>query len=150
MGRKREPTAALAARGSWRADRPNEPAALPGVPDCPDWLQGESRDEWNRQVPDLSARKLMSVSYRASLAMFCEAWGTYVQCVKDVAEGGFVYITDKGNEVQRPVVGVMHTAFDRALKLGREFGFSPSSKAGIEVSTEEAPSGKLRFFKPAS
>lgn len=146
-GPKKTPTHILKVRGSWRGDtRPNEPEAAPGVPDCPGWLQGEAKAEWERQVPDLCTRKLMSKSYRAALVMFCEAWGTYVECLADIAKGGLVYITDKGNEVQRPVVGVMHKAFDRAMKMGQQFGFSPSAKAGIQVDEQEKPSGKSRFF----
>lgn len=150
MGRRgppKTPTETLKLRGSWLAKTRNgEPAAVPGVPDCPEWLTGEARSEWDRQVPDLSARQLMSKSYRVALAMFCEAWGTYVTSLADIAANGHTYITDKGNEVQRPVVGIMHKAFERAMKMGQQFGFSPSSKAGLQVDEKEKPSGKSRFF----
>ena len=151
-GPQKTPTADLAARGSWRAKaRSNEAIAVPGAPEKPVWLQGEAADEWDRQVLDLSPRKLLSKSYRASLAMFCEAWGTYVGAVIDISENGYVTVNKDGYESQRPIVAVMHKAFDRATKMGQQFGFSPSSKAGIEVEdTKEVASGKLRFFKPAS
>lgn len=151
-GPQKTPTAELEARGSWRAKaRGKEPVATEGVPDCPEWLTGEAKAEWDRQIVDLPQRKLMSKSYRAALAMYCEAWGTYVGALADIAANGHTYITDKGNEVQRPIVGIMHKAFERAMKMGQQFGFSPSSKAGLQVEQEqEAPSGKLRFFKPAS
>jgi P27 family predicted phage terminase small subunit len=147
-GPKKTPTETLKIRGSWRAKgRTNEPKPVAGVPECPSWLAGEAKAEWDRQVVDLDQRKLLAKSYRTALVMFCEAWGTYVEALADIRANGHTYITDKGNEVQRPIVGIMHKAFERAAKLGAQFGFSPSAAADLKVNeTQEKPSGKSRFF----
>ncbi len=79
--------------------------------------------------------------------MFCEAWGTYVGAVVDISENGYSTTNENGYESQRPMVAVMHKAFDRAMKMGQQFGFSPSSQTGINISgPKEKPSGKSRFF----
>lgn len=148
MGTKPTPTEVLKIRGSWRAKtRPNEPEPMHGIPDCPEWLTREARAEWDRQIVDLNARRLLAKSYRAALAMWCQAWGQYVEAVKDVEANGYSYTSDKGNEVQRPMVGVMHTAFANCLRLGQQFGFSPASQASIQtVEQTEKKNGKSRFF----
>jgi P27 family predicted phage terminase small subunit len=146
-GPKKTPTNILQLRGSWRGDaRGSEPVAVDGIPDCPEWLVGEAKAEWDRQVPDLSSRKLMSKSYRVALAMFCEAWGEYVQAVAFIAQHGWTTVGVKGGIVKHPMVEVKNASFDRAMKMGQQFGFSPSAKAGIQIDEQEKPSGKSRFF----
>ena len=146
-GPKPTPTQTLKLRGSWRGDtRPGEPVAAPGVPECPEWLSGEAKAEWDRQVPELSARKLMSKAYRVALAMFCESWGEYVAAVKYIAGHGWTTVGVKGGLVKHPMVEVKNAAFDRAMKMGQQFGFSPSSQTGLQLPEQEKPSGKSRFF----
>lgn len=120
---------------------------MAGVPDCPSWLAGEAREEWDRQVVDLDKRRLMAKSYRAALAMFCESWGTYVEACKVLAVEGNTTIGAKGTVVKHPMVEVKNAAFDRALKMGQQFGFSPASQAGIVAGEQqEGTDGKSRFF----
>lgn len=149
-GTKPTPTETLKIRGSWRVKkRENEPAPVSGRPDCPDWLLGEARAEWDRQVEDLDARRLIAKTYRAALAMFCEAWGEYVDAVKWIQErgaAGLVSITDKGNEVQHPMVGVKNKAFERANKLGQQFGFSPSSQVGLKAGDADKSKDPFEAF----
>lgn len=123
---------------------------VPGAPDCPEWITGEAKAEWDRQIVDLNARRLLSKSYRAALAMFCQAWGQYVEAVKYIQErgdAGLVTVTDKGNEIQHPMVGIQNKAFERANKLGQQFGFSPSAHAGMKPTETKPESTKKRFFE---
>lgn len=147
-GPKPTPTEILDIRGSWRAKaRSGEPKPQAGLPDCPDWLVGESRSEWDRQVVDLDARRLMSKSYRAALVMFCEAWGTYVEACKVLAKEGMTTIGTKGITVKHPMIDVKNAAFDRCMKMGQQFGFSPAAQVGLSVKDKEEQSGgKSRFF----
>ncbi len=150
-GPKPTPTETLKLRGSWLAKtRKGEPEPVAGAPDCPAWIVGESRAEWDRQIVDLDKRRLLSKSYRSALAMFCEAWGEYVGAVEFLAAmgtEGLIHKTDKGNLVQHPMVGVKNKAFERANKLGQQFGFSPSSQTSVRVEGDkEKGNGKSRFF----
>lgn len=127
-----------------------EPPAVEGAPDCPEWLAGEGLAEWWRQIADLGARGLLSSSYRSALALYCQAWGEFVeteQQIRELGPRGLVSITDKGNEIQNPLVGIRNKAFERASKMGAQFGFSPSSKAGIVTEAPKAKDDKSRFFK---
>ena len=149
-GTKPTPTETLKVRGSWRAKvRIDEPQPVPGAPDCPEWITGEAKAEWERQIVDLDARRLLAKSYRAALAMFCQAWGQYVDAVKYIQErgdAGLITITDKGNEIQNPMVGIQNKAFERANKLGQQFGFSPSAQVGIKTDGTKEKDDKKRFF----
>jgi len=50
-----------------------------------------------------------------------------------VEKHGLLMKGAKGNAVKNPAAGIRDTAFDRFLKLCREFGLTPSSRAGLDV-----------------
>lgn len=146
-GPARTPQRILEARGSWLAkERAGSPEPIAGMPECPDWLTGEGRAEWDRQVQDLWARKLIAKTYRPALAMFCEAWGEYVDAVKWIEENGPTYESKMGTSLH-PMVTIKAKAFERAYKLGQQFGFSPASQSSLSGSdNQEESDGKSRFF----
>lgn len=46
---------------------------------------------------------------------------------------GFTITTDKGNVIQHPAVGIANSALQNMLKIGREFGLSPSSRTALSI-----------------
>ena len=74
-----------------------------------------------------------------ALALLCDSIADYVaarEIVRSAAEDQttrFLAHTDKGNVIQHPAVSVMHHAWERILKSGREFGLTPSSRSGVKV-----------------
>lgn len=153
-GTKPTSTKDLEARGSWRAKlREGEPQPSSDRPACPEWLAGEARDEWDRQIVDLESRGLLSSSYGAALAMFCAAWGEYVGAVKRIegrGENGRYTVGSKGNLMVHPDVRILEANRDAATRLGKEFGFTPASVIGLTAKPKEKTKtdGKLRFFNP--
>lgn len=147
-GTKPTPTKILEDRGSWRAnDRKGEVVHRVGAPDCPEWLDDEARAEWSRQVAGMAEGVLSQVD-RGFLAAYCAAWSEFVACQQYIEEHGHTSVTDKGNEIQHPMVGIRNKAAERMNRFGSQFGFSPSSRVGIvapETSTGKND-GKLRFF----
>jgi P27 family predicted phage terminase small subunit len=141
-GPAKTPTQKLDARGSWVAKtRKKEPPANPGHPECPKWLTGEAREQWDRMIADLEPRKLLSKSYRESLALFCEAWGEFVDLVGKIAK---LVVVDAE---YMSLVRLKNAAAERVNRMGQQFGYSPSAKAGVtqEDGTTKTD-GKLRFF----
>ena len=45
----------------------------------------------------------------------------------------FIATTDKGNVIQHPAVGVRNKAWERVVKLARQFGMTPSARAGMAI-----------------
>jgi P27 family predicted phage terminase small subunit len=141
------PKNVLALRGSALAKDRNDAPAVSGAPLMPEWLEGEAAAEWERQIGDLDSRGLLFQTDRAALAMYCQSWGEFVAGVQYVQENGETIITDKGNCIQHPMVGIKNQAFDRCNKLGQQFGFSPSSRVGLGSGKKKEKDGKARFFK---
>jgi P27 family predicted phage terminase small subunit len=142
------PTEILDDRGSWLAkERSGEVKHESGIPDCPEWLDQEARAEWDRQIRGM-ATGILSSTDRGFLAAYCAAWSEFKVAQQFIYEHGHTAVTDKGNEIQHPMVGVRNKAAERMNRFGSHFGFSPSSRVGIPAPahTPEKGNGKLRFF----
>lgn len=53
-----------------------------GAPTCPEWLLGESRDEWNRIVPELDRLGVLTCVDNSILVGHCSTYGEIVTCIK--------------------------------------------------------------------
>ena len=149
-GTKPKPTALLKQQGTYqKCRRRGEPEIPPGSPKPPAWLDSEAVEEWRYAVAHLGGHKILTEADRTALAMYAEAVADYVSMRKVVKDEGYTIKTDKGNLIQHPALGAMGRAWDRATKLAREFGMTPSSRAGLHIQAPSEPDaqGKGRFFK---
>lgn len=139
-GPKPTPTATLHQRGTYRPDRrANEPE----VPDTevrkPQWVKGLAAKHWQTIAPWLKQSGLLTVLDVVALGLLCDALAEYFEAGEvveaAVATDGvkFISTTDKGNIIQHPAVGVRNKAWERTVKLLREFGMTPSARANINI-----------------
>lgn len=137
-GPKPMPTSLLELSGSWRAKkRKNEPRPEASLCVCPDWVRGQAREYWPEIAPMLSDARITTQCDTIALGLLVDAIAEYVAAQREVDEVGLVSVTEKGNVVQHPVVGVMHNARDAALRFLREFGMTPSSRTGIQIAGKD-------------
>ncbi len=123
---------------------------------CPKWLPPEAKREWRRIYRELMRNGLMTRADRALLAAFCLAWARIRdaqemidgraeisvkqengKCKMMPVEGGTVIVTDKGNLIQHPAVGMMNQAIQMLSGLAAHFGFSPAARARIVAGHQE-------------
>jgi len=141
------PKSILEARGSWRAGVAGN-ATLPiQAPGCPEFLSKEAKAEWRRQVPLLIQMGVIAKIDRALLAMYCEAWGEFVEARQEIDRmkknrAKPLEITNAG------LYNLRTRAFERALKIAAQFGFSSSARARLNAPAhgQEEPDGKDRYF----
>lgn len=151
-GPKPTSTAALAARGSWRASAriaAGEPQAEVSAPECPDWLSDEARIAWHYLIPLLLRSKIVAQLDRNALARYCQTWARWKECE--------IYLNENGSMGQGPMgetKEVPHSALalrlgDALTKMEDRFGLTPSSRASIGntmMKDDEKPTTKARFF----
>ena len=141
-GPKPLPTQTLKVRGSWRADvRKDEPQAEFAVPNMPDWLSSEAEKEWNRLVLTLNKYNLLTDLDGNTLGLYCQTMADYQEALEYCKEGVLIK-TENGNLIQSPAVGLKNKALQMLQRLGAEFGFSPSSRAGMSMPKAQAGTKK--------
>lgn len=117
------------------ADNPGRrplPAAEPTFTTCPttppDWLTGESLAQWGKLAKALDSNGMLNEANRNMLATYCDVLGCYITSRRNGAEPDMKLI-------------------QQIRMLGREFGFTPSSQAGISAPGKpDGKEAKNRFF----
>lgn len=99
----------------------------------PPYLGSYAKKEWKRVLPLLERNGLFTDADYIPLAAYCQAVDTWIIAEKAKRANGMTDVTDKGNVIQRPEVGIANSALQNILKFGREFGLSPSSRADLDV-----------------
>jgi P27 family predicted phage terminase small subunit len=135
-GRKPKPTVLKVLEGNPGKRRINdrEPEAPAGIPDCPDYLDDEARDEWQRTGEVLRDMGLLSLADRTALAAYCTAYSRWVQAEAAVKKyGTIVKSPDKGFPMKSPYLTIADQAMESMRKFMVEFGLTPSSRSRIKV-----------------
>jgi len=133
------PTATAKKRGTYRPDRRKAEPQPTGEAKKPAWVKGAAAKHWKALAPWLAELDLLTALDTVALGLLCDAMADYLEAgavINEKAADGnkFVSVTDKGNEIQNPLVGVRNKAWDRVVKLLREFGMTPSARAGLAIS----------------
>lgn len=101
------------------------------VPYAPRHLSGEAKREWRRVVKILLAAGLYSDVDRAALAMYCQAWGRWVEAESEIAKRGAILQGANGGLYQNPWLSVANKAQDQLRKMIAEFGLSPAQRSRV-------------------
>ena len=140
------------------------------IPDCPDELTDDAKIEWNRIIPLLEVRGLVSKISRAALAGYCSNWAVWVESQRHLKEEGQVIQVLDG-EVRRklnrpdvsdeckqetvhyyiakknPWADIARDAAKAYLRFMVEFGGTPASWERAHREEKSKSSAKQRFFK---
>lgn len=133
-GPKPIPTAELKLRGSrWANGRPDEPQAPPlsELPPCPDFVGEPGGEMWAELGPRLIARGVMTEWDLRAFAVACASWTRYVVMSGNEREAGVT---------MGPACRSLDSAFDKVLKMLREFGLTPSSRSQVKAVSESTDS----------
>ena len=142
------PTKLKVVRGTLRRGRANahEPALPVEIPRCPAHLSAEAKREWKRISRDLAGYGLLTRIDRAALALYCEAWGRWVEAERALRTYGVMIKAPSGFPMQSPYLAIANRAMEQIRALLTEFGMSPSSRTRVHATpppTEEDPLAKL-------
>lgn len=109
----------------------------------PDWFTADAKAEWERIVPILCERKILTEADLGSLENYCMAQGVVREMEREIQKLGAiqkVYKLDKeGNSFlvsirKNPAVAIQADAVGRARLLAAELGATPVSRSRPTVS----------------
>lgn len=124
------------------SDRKGEIPIVSGEPEPPEWLDELGLAHWHRMVERLRNQNLLSESWRESLAIYCHAYGEFEQLVNECQNAERICYTDKGYAHVNPLFQQKDRAWERVVKIGRDYGFTPASKTGIKTEQGQAKNRK--------
>ena len=133
-GPRKKPAPIHKARGTFKPSRHGGPALPVEIPDMPPDLPPTAQAVWKVIVRELEEAGIVSRIDRTALALLCESVWLYKEAMDDIHENGISSLTDKGNKIQNPAVGVRNKAWAQIVKLCQEFGMTPSARTGLHVS----------------
>ena len=116
----------------------SDKAALKDVAAAPVWMSADARAEWDRVMPILVERKIMTIADLAGFENYCVATGTVREMERHLQEHGHVFeamkMDNDGNLVttglkRNPAVGIQADAMTRARLLAAELGLTPVSRS---------------------
>ena len=114
----------------------------------PSYLSTYAKKEWKRIAPMLIKNNLLTDADITALAAYCQSYDDWINAEKAKRTYGTVFITDKGNVIQRPEVGIANKAKQEMRAWGKEFGLTPSSRSQLHIEkTEEVEDPFMTFLK---
>ena len=123
----------------------NEPKPLPGRAERPGWLSKYAAEEWDRVAPHLEAMGTLTAADGMALAVYCESVARWRQISAVVANSPPV-IQREGLLVKNPAYSQVRDAAIEVRMWAREFGLTPSARAGIRVDLYHHEAGASRLL----
>ena len=106
-----------------------DPEALGDMP-APDWLSADARDEWERVMPILAERRILTVADLGSLENYCI-------CIGRVRETEAAIQTEAEPEMMLKLIRVQDKAMASARQLASELGLTPVSRSRPTIREDE-------------
>ena len=129
------PTRLKMVRGTLRNGRTtgHEPVLPVEIPRCPAHLGREAKREWKRVSQELAGYGLLTRIDRAALALYCEAWGRWVEAEGALRKYGAMIKAPSGFPMQSPYLAMANKAMEQIRAMLTEFGMSPSSRTRVHA-----------------
>jgi len=84
---------------------------------------------------------------RAGLVAYCLIYARAMEAERQLASTGLVITTEKGQQVQNPLVRIADRAWAEARAYEVEFGMTPSSRSRVSVPEEIGEDEFTSFLK---
>lgn len=124
-------------------DNEPQPDVPISVPSAPEYLTDNAKEEWDTLAAPLHRLGLLTEVDIPIFEMYCQARGNFISAVEELKVSTLTIKTDKGNEIQNPVVGVLNRSIEISHKLATEFGMTPSSRSKVTSAKTEK---KSKFY----
>ena len=137
MGRRgptRAPDAAKLRKGETRPSRLNglEPLPRHRLPTMPKGMDPVARAAWRHTVREMGSSGVITAADAHILRLYCEAWSRYRKAADMLADFPPL-LNDRGHLTKNPLHQVVRDDSDLMLRLTRELGLSPASRASLQL-----------------
>jgi P27 family predicted phage terminase small subunit len=92
-----------------------------------------ARKEWRRLAKPLYDMGVLSVTDRAALAAYCQAWARWVEAEEHLQKGPVLIKAPSGYVQQSPWYGIANKQLEIMGRYMAELGLSPSARARLRL-----------------
>lgn len=110
-----------------------QPEVSDDIPEPPAHLLQSAKEEWKSIAAKLYRCGLLTEVDTACLALYCQAYGRWVDAESALNGQETVIRTTNGNLIQNPHLGIANKALRECHKLLVEFGMTPSSRSRVSA-----------------
>lgn len=104
---------------------PTTPQPAAAAPSCPDFVEGEAREEWAR----VTATRSIAEVDRATLTAYVIAWARVRQAETELKKtGGEVVKSPTGYPINNPWLAISRSAAQQMNTAAAALGFTPASR----------------------
>jgi P27 family predicted phage terminase small subunit len=127
----------------------NEPQPNSALPiTCPEWLSEYAKEEWHRLEPHFVSMGILKGTDQASFALYCEAFARWRQLLLASHKSPPVFKSERHEGfVKNPIYSQLKDAAVELRLMLREFGLTPSARAGIRVTVTNPQPAERLFTK---
>tara|TARA_R100001440_G_scaffold74718_1_gene100520 strand:- start:879 stop:1355 length:477 start_codon:yes stop_codon:yes gene_type:complete len=154
-GRKKLPTKVKELRGTLKKERvlDNEMqvAKVQSLPDAPEWLSDTAKEEWIKVCTELYNKQMLHYVDLRLIEAYCNSIALHIETEKLLRVNGRVQVfKNEDGSIKYaqsvPYQKIANDALDKALKIAREFGFTPSARTNISQPTLIQQNNEYNFF----
>ena len=100
---------------------------------CPAHLTDVARNEWRRLATPLHDMGVLSITDRATLAAYCQAWARWVEAEEHLAKGPALIKAPSGYVQQSPWLDIANKQLEIMGWFMAELGLSLAARARVRV-----------------
>jgi P27 family predicted phage terminase small subunit len=108
------------------------------LPRCPAHLSDVARKEWRRLARPLYEMGVLSITDRAALAAYCQAYARWVEAEQKLKETPLLLKTPSGYVQQSPWLSISNKQLELMGRYMAELGLTPSARSRVRRSPDEA------------
>jgi P27 family predicted phage terminase small subunit len=120
------------------------------MPEAPDFLSAEARQEWDHKCEMLFKAGIVTLTDRAILAAYCQSYGRWRSAEEVLAamarddQTGMAGLTVRnastGKTIENPMISIANKAMADCVKAAGELGMTPSARSRIHAGPPHDPS----------
>lgn len=153
-GPRKQPTKLRLMRGDPSKEGPhaNEPVPPAGAVLPPAWVTGQARQKWDAVVPILESMGLITPADVDAIARYCVMYEQWLKYLEQMRRGLDVLVMrDESGKVKymqsTPAATMFVKLAQSLLRIEQEYGLTPSSRAGLEVTRGEVKDTLQAFIE---
>jgi P27 family predicted phage terminase small subunit len=106
-------------------------AAYTALPEPPEYLEAWGLQEWRRAGPVLIAEARLTPARLSMFGVYCQAWDTLGNALKDEAKNGAVTQNEKGSLYPNPCMQIKNQSLNTIRQLAVDFGITALAESKL-------------------